>query len=154
MHSLLVAIYIYFLSPLLTLLLFLIFAYVIMSWLVAFGVVSMRNQTVRQIQYALDSVMLPMLRPIQRYVPPLGQLDLSVFLLALGIMFTKDWLLPTIINMTAPSIGYRGRIAASPHRPRSAQGLGRPDRGLGGRRCRAEIPESAGARRARGRQGE
>ncbi|MAU66111.1 YggT family protein [Hyphomonas sp.] len=106
MHSLLVAIYIYFLSPLLTLLLFLIFAYVIMSWLVAFGVVSMRNQTVRQIQYALDSVMLPMLRPIQRYVPPLGQLDLSVFLLALGIMFTKDWLLPTIINMTAPSIGY------------------------------------------------
>ena len=62
MHSFLVAIYSYFLSPLLTLLLFLIFGYVIMSWLIAFGVVSTRNQTVRQIQYALDSVMLPMLR--------------------------------------------------------------------------------------------
>nr|WP_321360757.1 YggT family protein [uncultured Hyphomonas sp.] len=106
MHSLLVAIYIYFLSPLLSLLLFLIFAYVIMSWLVAFGVVSMRNQTVRQIQYVLDSVMLPMLRPIQRVVPPLGQLDLSIFLLALGIMFTKNWLLPTIISLTQPSLGY------------------------------------------------
>ena len=106
MHSLLVAIYLYFLSPLLTLLLFLIFAYVIMSWLIAFGVVSMHNQTVRQIQAALDSVMLPMLRPIQRHVPPLGQLDLSVFLLALGIMFTKDWLLPTIIGFTRPSLGY------------------------------------------------
>ena len=70
MHSFLVAIYSYFLSPLLTLLLFLIFGYVIMSWLIAFGVVSTRNQTVRQIQYALDSVMLPLLRPIQRYVPP------------------------------------------------------------------------------------
>ena len=55
MHSFLVAIYSYFLSPLLTLLLFLIFGYVIMSWLIAFGVVSTRNQTVRQIQYALDS---------------------------------------------------------------------------------------------------
>ena len=43
MHSFLVAIYSYFLSPLLTLLLFLIFGYVIMSWLIAFGVVSTRK---------------------------------------------------------------------------------------------------------------
>ena len=105
MYSLLVAIYSYFLNPILTLLLFLIFAYVIMSWLVAFGVVSMRNQTVRQIQAALDSVMLPLLRPIQRHVPPLGQLDLSVFLLALGILFTRDWLLPQIIGLFRPSMG-------------------------------------------------
>jgi YggT family protein len=66
----------------------------------------MRNPTVRQIQSVLDSVMLPMLRPIQRYVPPLGQLDLSVFLLALGILFTRDWLLPVIIGFTRPTIGY------------------------------------------------
>lgn len=106
MYSLLVAIYSYFLSPILTLLLFIIFAYVVMSWLLMGGVLSMRNPTVRQIQSVLDSVMLPMLRPIQRYVPPLGQLDLSVFLLALGIMFTKDWLLPVIIGFTRPTIGY------------------------------------------------
>ena len=106
MHSLLVAIYSYFLNPILTLLLFIIFAYVVMSWLLMGGVLSMRNPTVRQIQSVLDSVMLPMLRPIQRYVPPLGQLDLSVFLLALGILFTRDWLLPVLINMTRPTIGY------------------------------------------------
>jgi YggT family protein len=106
MYSLLVAIYSYFLNPILTLLLFIIFAYVVMSWLFMGGVLSMRNPTVRQIQSVLDSVMLPMLRPIQRYVPPLGQLDLSVFLLALGIMFTKDWLLPVIIGFTRPTIGY------------------------------------------------
>ena len=106
MYSLLVAIYSYFLSPILTLLLFIIFAYVVMSWLLMGGVLSMRNPTVRQIQSVLDSVMLPMLRPIQRYVPPLGQLDLSVFLLALGILFTRDWLLPVIIGFTRPTIGY------------------------------------------------
>ena len=106
MHSLLVAIYSYFLHPILSLLLILILVYVVMSWLVVGGVLSMRNPTVRQIQYVLDSVMLPMLRPIQRYVPPLGALDLSVFLLALGILFTRDWLLPVLINMTRPTIGY------------------------------------------------
>ena len=106
MHSLLVAIYSYFLHPILSLLLILILVYVVMSWLVVGGVLSMRNPTVRQIQYVLDSVMLPLLRPIQRYVPPLGALDLSVFLLALGILFTRDWLLPVLINMTRPTIGY------------------------------------------------
>ena len=105
MHSLLVAIYSYFLNPILTLLLFLIFGYVIMSWLLMAGVISMRNPTVRQIQSVLDSVMLPLLRPIQRYVPPLGQLDLSVFLLALGILFTRDWLLPQFIGLFRPSMG-------------------------------------------------
>jgi len=106
MYSFLIAIYSYFLHPILTLLLFILFAYVVMSWLVMGGVLSMRNPTVRQIQYILDSVMLPLLRPIQRYVPPLGQLDLSVFLLALGIMFTRDWLLPTVIGLFRPSLGY------------------------------------------------
>jgi YggT family protein len=106
MYSFLIAIYSYFLNPILTLLLFILFAYIVMSWLVMGGVLSMRNPTVRQIQYILDSVMLPLLRPIQRYVPPLGQLDLSVFLLALGIMFTRDWLLPTVIGLFRPSLGY------------------------------------------------
>ena len=106
MHSLLVAIYSYFLHPILSLLLILILVYVVMSWLIVGGVLSMRNPTVRQIQSVLDSVMLPLLRPIQRYVPPLGQLDLSVFLLALGILFTRDWLLPVLIGFTRPTLGY------------------------------------------------
>ncbi|MEZ5946529.1 MAG: YggT family protein [Hyphomonas sp.] len=106
MHSLLLALYSYFLHPILSLLLLIIFVYVVMSWLVVGGVISMRNPTVRQIQSVLDSVMMPLLRPIQRYVPPLGQLDLSVFLLALGILFTRDWLLPTIIGFTRPALHY------------------------------------------------
>ena len=105
MYDLLWAIYSYFLSPILTLLIIIIFAYVVMSWLIMGGVISMRNPTVRQIQSVLDSVMLPLLRPIQRYVPPLGQLDLSVFLLALGILFTRDWLLPTLIGLFRPGMG-------------------------------------------------
>lgn len=103
MYSFLTAIYSYFLHPILSLLLIAIFVYVILSWLVTFGVVSAHNSTVRQIQYALDSVMGPLLRPIQRVVPPLGQLDLSVFLLALSILFTRDWLLPTVIGLANPA---------------------------------------------------
>ncbi len=103
MYSFLMALYSYFLHPILSLLLIIILVYVVMSWLIAGGVVSLRNPTVRQIQGVLDSVLHPMLRPIRRVVPPLGQMDLSVFVLALTILFTRDWLLPTIIKAFIPS---------------------------------------------------
>lgn len=103
MYSFLLALYSYFLHPILSLLLIIILVYVVMSWLIVGGVVSMHNSTVRQIQSVLDSVLMPLLQPIRRLVPPLGQLDLSIFVLALTILFTRDWLLPTLINIASPS---------------------------------------------------
>jgi YggT family protein len=97
-YDLLVALYTYFLSPLITLIFFILLAYVIFGWLVVGGVVSMHNPTARQIYQMLASVIEPMARPIRRVVPPLGQLDLSIFVLALGLLFIQDWLLPTLIS--------------------------------------------------------
>lgn len=98
MYDLLFALYTYFLSPLITLIFFILLAYVIFGWLVVGGVVSMHNPTARQIYQMLASVIEPMARPIRRVVPPLGQLDLSIFVLALGLLFIQDWLLPTLIS--------------------------------------------------------
>ena len=90
--SFLVALYVYFLSPLLTLLFYIVFAYVIASWLVAFGVINMRNANVRAVVGFLNAVVEPMCRPIRRIIPPLnGVLDLSVLLVLLIITFVKDW---------------------------------------------------------------
>ena len=57
----------------------------ILSWLIAFDVVNMRNPTVYRITSALDGIVRPLLAPIRRFLPPLGGLDLSpiVFLLLL-----------------------------------------------------------------------
>lgn len=101
MSSLLVALYTFFLSPVLTLLFFILLAYVIFGWLLVGGVVSIQNPTARQIYTLLTSVVEPLARPIRKVVPPLGQLDLSIFVLALLILFTRDWLLPTVINSVA-----------------------------------------------------
>lgn len=99
MYDLLIALYAYFLSPLLTLLFILLFVYVIFGWLVVGGVVSLHNPTARQIYGLLEGVIEPLARPIRRVIPPLGQLDLSVFVLALAILFTRDWLLPSFISL-------------------------------------------------------
>ena len=49
-----------------------IIANAIVSWLIAFDVVNMRNRVVRQIVTFLDAITRPILKPLRRIVPPLG----------------------------------------------------------------------------------
>ena len=50
---------------------------VIVSWLVSFDVINVRNRTVYQLVSALEQVSGRLLYPIRRFVPPFGGLDLS-----------------------------------------------------------------------------
>ncbi|MEQ3744613.1 MAG: YggT family protein [Henriciella sp.] len=98
MQDLLDALYGYFISPILTIYFFAIFAYVILGWLMTAGVVDSRNQTVRSIYSFLHSIIEPVAGPIRRFVPPIGNLDLSVLIILLAIPFVRDWLLPRLIS--------------------------------------------------------
>jgi YggT family protein len=66
-----------------------ILATVIMSWLVAFGIINGSNPYVRQIGYALKRLTEPLLGPIRRFLPDLGGLDMSPIVLLLGLQFLK-----------------------------------------------------------------
>jgi len=54
-----------------------IIASAIMSWLVAFGVINVRNQVIRVIVDFLYRITEPVLRPIRRLLPNLGGIDIS-----------------------------------------------------------------------------
>jgi YggT family protein len=64
-----------------------ILAMVILSWLVAFNVVNRSNPYVRQIGYALERLTEPLLRPIRRFLPDLGGIDLSPIVLLIAMQF-------------------------------------------------------------------
>lgn len=68
----------------------LIIAMVIMSWLVAFGVINTRNDFVRTIYEFLHRVTEPALARIRRIMPDLGGIDLSPIVLLLGIFFLQQ----------------------------------------------------------------
>ncbi|MCC5979410.1 MAG: YggT family protein [Salinarimonas sp.] len=68
----------------------LIIAMVIMSWLVAFGVINTRNDFVRMIYDFLHRVTEPALSRIRRIMPDLGGIDLSPIILLLGIFFLQQ----------------------------------------------------------------
>ena len=76
----------------------------VLSWLVAFDIINLRNQAVYQISTFLDRVTSPILRPFQRIIPPLGGVDISPIVVLLIITGVQSYLLPalreTLINLS------------------------------------------------------
>ncbi len=64
-------------NSLISFLVFVMIANAVISWLVAFDVINLRNRLVGQIAYFLDAICRPILRPVQRIVPSLGGVDIS-----------------------------------------------------------------------------
>ena len=62
----------------------------IMSWLIAFDVVNTRNDIVRSIWNALNALTEPALKPIRRFMPSLGGLDISPVILIFIIIFLEQ----------------------------------------------------------------
>ncbi len=61
----------------------------IISWLVAFDVINLRNPAMYRFVRTLDAVTEPMVRPIRRVLPSLGGIDLSYIILLLLLQATK-----------------------------------------------------------------
>ena len=62
---------------------------VIMSWLVAFNVINTHNRFVYTVNDFLYRVTEPALRPIRRFVPNLGGVDISPIVLILLLWFVQ-----------------------------------------------------------------
>jgi YggT family protein len=62
---------------------------VVVSWLVAFGVLNTYNPTARAIVRALAALTEPVFRPIRRLLPSLGGLDLSPLIVLIAIWFLQ-----------------------------------------------------------------
>jgi len=73
-----------------------IIASAIFSWLYAFNVVNSRNQFVGTIGNMLYRLTEPALRPIRRFMPDLGGIDISPIILLLIIFFIRQFLVTTV----------------------------------------------------------
>ena len=62
-----------------------ILASIIMSWLVNFQVLNLRQPLVRQIWDGLNRLLEPLYAPIRRILPPMGGLDLAPLVVLIAI---------------------------------------------------------------------
>jgi len=81
-------------SALLSLLWWAIIISSVLSWLVAFDVINLRNRAVYQISAFLERVTTPILQPFQRLIPPLGGVDISPIIVLLIITGIQRFILP------------------------------------------------------------
>ena len=77
-----------------------IIASAIFSWLYAFNVVNSRNQFVGTVGNMLYRLTEPALRPIRRFMPDLGGIDISPIILLLIIYFIQS----VIIRYIYPNV--------------------------------------------------
>jgi YggT family protein len=68
---------------------YILIAWVVMSWLVAFNVVNTRHPFVNSVARFLHQVTAPALRPIQRVIPLIGGFDLSPIILVVLLGFIQ-----------------------------------------------------------------
>ena len=77
----------------------LVIASAILSWLVAFNVVNTRNQFIYTIGDFLHRITEPALRPIRRFLPNLGGIDISPVILILVLFFAQRLLQNLLISL-------------------------------------------------------
>lgn len=82
---------------------YIVVAQFVMSWLVAFNVVNLHQRVVYQIWYALNRVTEPLYRPIRRYLPDMGGIDISPLVVIFGI-----YALQTVIAINFMPMAYGG----------------------------------------------
>ena len=77
----------------------LVIVQVVLSWLVAFNVINTRNRFVYMVGDFLYRITEPALKPIRRWMPSMGGLDISPVVLILGLYFLRVLLLRDLMPM-------------------------------------------------------
>ncbi len=79
-----------------TLYIILLFASVVLSWLVQFNVINTQNQFVHGLLGFLYRLTEPALKPIRQIMPNLGGIDISPVILIIALYFIRDLLVDNI----------------------------------------------------------
>ena len=88
----------YFISPMLGLLILIILFQVILSWLIQFKVVNISNSFVATVYDLTSRIVHPILSPLQKQIPTIGNIDVSPIVAILALQWFQGFILPKIYN--------------------------------------------------------
>ena len=87
------------LNTIISLYIWCLFIFIILGWLVQFGVINTQNRFVYLVMDFLYRITEPALRPIRRFVPNFGGIDISPILLVLVLIFIRDFVVVDLMRM-------------------------------------------------------
>lgn len=77
---------------------FIMIVHIILSWLISFQVLNLRQPLVAGIWDGLNRLLEPIYAPVRRMLPNTGMLDLAPLVVFLGIIITRDIILQNMIR--------------------------------------------------------
>lgn len=69
---------------------FVIILQVVISWLVAFGVLNLSNPQAARLVEGLNKLTEPVMEPVRRYVPSIGGIDITPIIVIFAIMLLEQ----------------------------------------------------------------
>lgn len=63
---------------------------VVMSWLIAFEVVNIRNPQAQNLIKLMHKITDPVYKPLRKFIPPIAGIDISPIIIILGISLAKN----------------------------------------------------------------
>ena len=62
---------------------------VVVSWLIVFGVFNLNNPQAKNLMGLLEKATDPVYRPLRKFIPPIGGIDITPLIVIFGIMFLQ-----------------------------------------------------------------
>lgn len=79
--------------------LFIIIAQVLVSWLIAFDVLNVNNPQARNLVEMLQRLTDPVYRPLRRFIPPIGGIDITPIIVIFGLSILKGIIIDLLSTM-------------------------------------------------------
>jgi len=80
-----------------------IVAQVVMSWLIAFGVMNLQNPNARKAVEILQKITDPVYKPLRKIIPSIGGIDISPIIIIFAISILKNII---ATNLIYPQMAY------------------------------------------------
>lgn len=86
----------FILAQALTIFYWIIIIQVVLSWLIAFDVINIRNAQAQNIVGLMNKITEPVYRPLRRFIPPIAGIDITPIIVIFGVIIIRDSLLPQL----------------------------------------------------------
>lgn len=86
----------FILTQALTIFYWIIIIQVVLSWLIAFDVINIRNAQAQNIVGLINKITEPVYRPLRRFIPPIAGIDITPIIVIFGVIIIRDSLLPQL----------------------------------------------------------
>ena len=95
----------YIVQAALTLIVWIVVAWAVMSWLIGFQVINTRNPFVARATGFLEALANPLLRPFRRVLPAMAGLDFSPVILLIVVVGVQRYLVPPLFAWLHALVG-------------------------------------------------